>query len=114
MAIRMVGRIVTETRNQLCSANSDHENRRWTMAPTVDHTASKSMAKRSPRSARAATTLRPALRIPSIPHPETSAYQRPRPLSPTTPMPLPSSRRGAMVSPFLSRIYPRGPLLNQQ
>ena len=28
MAIRIVGRIVTEARNQLCSANSDHENRR--------------------------------------------------------------------------------------
>ena len=33
MAIRMVGSTVTETKNQLCSANSAHENRRWTIAP---------------------------------------------------------------------------------
>jgi hypothetical protein len=33
MAMATVGRIVTETKNRLCSANSDHENRRRTMAP---------------------------------------------------------------------------------
>ena len=60
MAISTAGRTVTEIRNQVCSTNSAHENRRWTIADTVDQTASRSIANRSPTIPRAETTLRPA------------------------------------------------------
>ena len=61
IAIRTAGRTVTEIKNHVCSTNSAHENRRWTMADTVDQTASSSIAKRSPTIPRAETTLRPAV-----------------------------------------------------
>ncbi len=67
MAMRMVGSTVTEIKNQVCSTNSAQENRRWTMAATVDHTASMSMAKMSPRIPSAETTLVPAIRSSSRP-----------------------------------------------
>ncbi len=82
MAMRMAGSTVTEIKNQACSANSAHENRRCTMAATVDQTASRSMEKMSPRIANADTTLSPNTRSSSTPQSTTSGRCGSSPLLP--------------------------------
>ncbi len=58
IAISIAGRTVTEIRNQVWSTNSAHENRRCTIAETVDQTASMSIAQISPTIASPETNFR--------------------------------------------------------